>query len=295
MRISAKIMAENIKANLAKQSAQLSKTQIEIATGKKINSLSDDPEGVGKVLDYRTTLSTIDQYQQNITDAKTRVEYTETILGQINGLVNDAKDIASNADTENGEALAEEVANIRDQILSLANSRYNGSYIFSGDSTNTEPFEYDEISGDYQYNGDDGSHSVMVGEGIQITLDADGSEMFTETVSGSGDTVFDVLDDLEAALLSGDETGISDTVALLADIDENLEMERSKFAAAYSRLEDTEERWTTLSNAVETMRSDVEDADVTEAAVDLQLQQTSYELLLQVASEVLQPTLLDFL
>ncbi|BBO79824.1 flagellar hook-associated protein 3 [Desulfosarcina ovata subsp. sediminis] len=291
MRISAKIMADNIKANLAKQSAQLSKTQTEISTGKKINSLSDDPEGVGKVLGYRTTLSAIDQYQQNITDAKTRVEYTETILGQINDLVNDAKEIASNADTQDGEALAEEIANIRDQIMSLTNSKYNGSYIFSGDLTDTAPF--DETTGDYE--GDDGSHSVMVGEGIQITLNADGGEMLTETVSGNDDTVFNVLDDLEAALRSGDETGVSDTVELLANIDENLEMERSKLAAMYTRLEDTENRWAVLSEAVETMRSDVEDTDVTEAAIDLQLQQTSYELLLQVASEVLQPTLLDFL
>ena len=59
MRISARIMADNIKANLAKQSTQLMQTQVQIATGKRINSLSDDPGDVGKVLDYRTTLTTI--------------------------------------------------------------------------------------------------------------------------------------------------------------------------------------------------------------------------------------------
>ena len=58
MRISAKIMADNIKANLAKQSAQLMNTQLKLASGKRINRPSDDHIGIGKVLGYRSTLST---------------------------------------------------------------------------------------------------------------------------------------------------------------------------------------------------------------------------------------------
>ena len=147
MRVSSRIMAENIKSYLAKQSTALIETQTQIATGKKINSLSDAPGDIGKVLDYRTTLSKIEQYQENITDAKTRVEYTETVLGQINDLVNDAQTIASNPDTENREALALEVANIRDQIAGLVNTKYAGNYLFHGDLTDTAPF--DETTGAY--------------------------------------------------------------------------------------------------------------------------------------------------
>lgn len=287
MRISARIMADNIKANLARQNTQIMKTQVQIATGKRINSLSDDPGDVGKILDYRKTLASIDQYRQNITDAKTRVEYSETVLGQINELLNDAKSIASNADTDNKEALGQQVANIRDQIMGLTNSKYAGSYIFSGYLTDTPAF--DETTGDY--NGDSGTRNVIVGEGVQVTLDCDGSAMFIE----SGDNLFTVLDDLEAALNADNMAGIEATVDPLNRIDDQLELVRSQAAATYNRLETTDDHWHTFSNSVETMRSTVEDVDVTEAAIDLQLQQTSYELLLQVAAEVIQPTLLDFL
>ena len=290
MRISSKIMAENIKANLNKQGTLFMKSQVEIATGKRINSLSDDAKGIGKVLGYRSTLSTIGQYQQNITDAKTRIEYTETILGQIDEMVNDAKHIALDSDTQDREALADQIANIRDQVYSLMNSKYNGGYIFSGDMTDTASF--DKASGNY--NGDGGVHGVMVGQGIQLTLEADGGDIFTDPASGT-DTVLHVLDDLEAALIADDDVAIGATVPPLANIDEHLELVRSRFASAYKRLEDTEDRWDILSNAVESMRSTVEDADVTEAAIDLQLQQASYELLLKVAAEVVQPTLVDFL
>ena len=103
MRVSSRIMAENIKSYLARPKHRPDRNADPDCHRKKINSLSDAPGDIGKVLDYRTTLSKIEQYQENITDAKTRVEYTETVLGQINGLVNDAQTIASNPDTENRE------------------------------------------------------------------------------------------------------------------------------------------------------------------------------------------------
>jgi flagellar hook-associated protein 3 FlgL len=290
MRISSKIMADNIKANLTKQSLQLMKSQLKIATGKRINNLSDDPGGMEKVLNYRTTLATIEQYQQNITDAKTRVEYTETVLGQINDMINDATTIASNPDSDNREALAQQISNMRDQIMGLANSKYANNYLFHGQLTDAPPF--DETTGAYDASaGSDGIHRVIIGDGIQVTLNADGSDMFIE----SGDNVFSVLDDLETALLADNDTAIAATVDPLFRLGEQLEVVRSGHAASYNRLESTDDHWEAFNLSVENMRSAVEDADVTEAAIDLQLQQASYEVLLQVAARVIQPTLVDFL
>ena len=109
MRISAKIMAENIKANLAKQTSQLMKTQLKLASGKRINMISDDHIGMGKVLGYRSTLSAINQYQENITDGETRVKYAETVLDQINDFVRQAKSIAYNTGAEDKASLAGEI------------------------------------------------------------------------------------------------------------------------------------------------------------------------------------------
>jgi flagellar hook-associated protein 3 FlgL len=291
MRISARIMAENIKANLNKQSLQLMNSQTKIATGKRINSLSDDPSGMEKVLNYRTTLATIEQYQLNITDAMTRVEYTETVLGQINDLVDDATTIASNPDSDSREAFAQQIANMRDQILGLANTKYGNNYIFHGQFTDTAPFD---ASGAYVNDllpGSHADHSVLIGDGIQVTLNTDGSDMFIE----SGDNLFTILDNLEAALLADNDAAISATVDPLYRIGDQLQAVRSGMAATYNRLKTTDEHWLSFSNSVENMRSKVEDADIAEAAIDLQLQQTSYEMLLKVAAEVVQPTLVDFL
>jgi flagellar hook-associated protein 3 FlgL len=287
MRISSKIMADNIKTNLAKQSAQLMKTQMKLASGKRINRLSDDYIGMGKVLSYRSTLSTIDQYRENITDAQTRVKYTETILGQIHDFLREAKSMASNPGTEDKTPIAEAINDIRNQTLGLANSRYGKNYLFSGHLSDTPAFD----PGTYAYNGDGGSHRVMVGEGITVELEADGSQMFIE----SGDNLFQVLDDLEAALTADDPVAIRAAVDPLERIGDRIQISRSGLASDYRRLEATNDYWTSFGNSVETMRSDVEDADITQSAIDMQVQQTAYEVLLATAAQVIQPTLVDFL
>jgi flagellar hook-associated protein 3 FlgL len=280
-------MADNIKANLAKQSTQLMKTQMKLASGKRINRPSDDHIGIGKVLGYRTTLSTIGQYQENITDAQTRVKYTETVLGQIHDFLREAKSIASNPGTDDKTALAQAVKDIRDQVLGLANTKYGKNYIFSGHLTSTPAFD----PATYAYNGDSGSHLVMVGEGITVALEADGSQMFID----GGDNLFQVLDDLEAALNADDSVGIKAAVDPLERIGDRIQITRSGLSSDYGRLESTSDYWSSFENSVESMRSDVEDADITQAAIDMQVQQTAYEVLLATAAQVIQPTLVDFL
>jgi flagellar hook-associated protein 3 FlgL len=283
-------MAEHIKANLARQSAQLMETQMKLASGKRINKPSDDPGGMGKVLDYRTTLNTIEQYRENILTAKTRVEFSESILGEIGDFIEQAKDIATNPGGDNKIAFVQQVENIREQVLGLANQRYGDSYLFSGHLSDTPPFGG---TSPYAYNGDGGSHQVMVGEGITIQVEADGSQMF---IDGT-DNLFQVLDDLETALATEpfDPVAVEATVDPLYRLADRLELTRSSLAADYKRMERTEEHWKDFANAVETMRQSVEDADITQAAVDMQVQQTNYEVLLATAGQIIQPTLVDFL
>ena len=287
MRISAKIMADNIKANLARQSSQLMATQLKLATGKRINRPSDDHTGIGKVLGYRSTLDKIDQYRENITDAQTRVQYTETILGQIHDFLREAKSIAANPGIEDKTAFVEAVHDIRDQTLGLANSKYGKNHLFSGHLTDVPAF--DPVTN--AYNGDGGSHRVTIGEGVSVELEADGSQIFVE----GGDNLFQVLEDLEAALSVDDRVAIRAAIVPLERIGDQIQIVRSGLSTDYRRMAFTDDYWGTFSNSVETMRSSVEDADITKAAIDMQVQQTAYEVLLATAGQVIQPTLVDFL
>ncbi|PIE67114.1 MAG: flagellar hook-associated protein 3 [Deltaproteobacteria bacterium] len=290
MRISAKIMADHIKANLARQSTQMMETHQKLVSGKRINKPSDDPGGMGKVLDYRKTLSSIEQYRENILTAKTRLEFSESILGEVGEFIEQAKDIATNPGGENRSPFIQQIRNIREQVLGLANQRYGQHYLFAGHLSGSPPFGG---TSPYAYNGDAGSHHVMVGEGITIQVEADGSQMF---IDGT-DNLFQVLEDLETALATDpfDLAAVEATVDPLYRIADRLELTRSELAADYKRMERTDDHWKNFANAVETMRQTVEDADIAQAAVDMQVQQTNYEVLLATAGQIIQPTLVDFL
>jgi flagellar hook-associated protein 3 FlgL len=124
-------------------------------------------------------------------------------------------------------------------------------------------------------------------------MDADGSQMFID----AGDNLFQVLDDLETALTTVpyNPAAVQSTVDPLYRIADRVQLARSGLASDYKRLERTDAFWKQFGNAVETMRQKVEDADITKTAVDMQVQQTAYEVLLATSAQIIQPTLVDFL
>lgn len=290
MRVSNAMMAENIQNYLYKQTKALLKTQESIASGKRINRLSDDPIGMGQALGYRRTISKLEQFNENITSARQHLDTVENILAAVTELLEDTKDIAADQDPSMRSMMADQVVTIRDQIFQLANSRNNGNYLFSGDLTDTQPFERDTATGVYSYEGDGGTKDHIIGEGLQVSITADGSQIF----QGAGD-VFDVLNDLEAALRADDGEGVTDQLPLLSEIVEGLNGVRAVNAGQSKRLEATQNYNKAFNVNVSDLLSQVEDTDIVEAAINLQLQETAYEITLATAAKIIQPNLMNFL
>ena len=151
MRVTNKMMTDNITVNLSRQIQQLYEKQKMISSGKKIHRPSDDPVAAGKVLDYRKTLAAIEQYGDNITLGKTRLELSETVLDEtyelLNSAINMATDEASGPLDTRPTTLAG-IKTLRDQIVHLANSKQGDNYLYSGHQTDTVPFSHQiEING----------------------------------------------------------------------------------------------------------------------------------------------------
>jgi flagellar hook-associated protein 3 FlgL len=147
------MMSNSIILHLQRQAEQLYKVQTEIATGKRLNKPSDDPIGMEQVLDYRTQLAVIDQYQNNIDQGKILIESNDLTLELIDELVGLAREFAleygdENLPPEDKQMAAREVQGIYDQIVALVNSKFDANYIFSGHQTDTPPFSnFVEITG----------------------------------------------------------------------------------------------------------------------------------------------------
>ena len=301
MRVSNRQIVNIVKSDLFRNAAQLLKAEEKVATRKLINRPSDDPIGMGKVLDYRKTLSSIDQYNNNIVSAKNRTEFTDTLLENLYDLLGQAKQISTEhsneLDPELRQGAAQQVEGIYDQVLAIANTRYNGNYLFAGHKTDTQPFTKD---GNYNatYNGDSGEISIIVGEGAQVRINLTGNEVFTGVAVASGTNVFDDLRDIKVALEAEpfDGSVVSSLADNLAKGANQVEGATVRQSITYKRLETTENHWDKFKNSVENMLSKIEDVALATAIVELQAQETAYEVSLATAAKMFnKKSLVDFL
>jgi len=288
MRVTNSMMTTTVKRNLFRQAERLANKQEIMSSGKKINRPSDDPLGYGKILDYRKTLSSLDQYDRNIQNAKNRIEFLETTLEGVDELIVDAKNWAVNqsgSETMDREAAITSVQNLRDQLVQLGNAKMGNVYVFAGFQSLTPPFD---ASG--TYSGDDGYYSVMTADSMEMQVEADGSRVF----QGAED-VFDALDQLLVGLQTDDATLIRGQIDRFDQAKGQVEVVRAESAAKYEQLELAEQQTAKLKLTFEEMMDSTEKANVEETIIDFNNQELAYEMSLNAAAKIIQPTLMQFL
>ena len=294
MRVTNKLMADTVTGSLFKNVEQLLKTQDVLSSGKRINKSSDDPIGIGKVLDYRKTICAINQYDRNIAHGESWLSFTDSTLDSVGDSLIRAKELAlsqanATANAETMRAVAEEVKTIYDHILQLANTKLGNSYIFAGHEIDTVPFSRDD---DYitSYNGDKGEISIIAGENVEIGINVNGEELFLSEVN-----IFGILRELKTGLETNDSAAISDQLEPLDDALDQILKAMADAGAKLNRLETTENHWADFKLNIEHMLSDTEDADMIKTVTDLASQETAYQASLAASARVIQPSLLDFL
>ena len=302
MRVTPKITINNFIRNIHQQAGAILKTQQQIASQKRINKISDDPNGMGQVLGYRDKIATIEQYKENIDRAISQLETNELTLDFASDLVLTAQRMAENysgvdVSPEEKRLVAQQIKDLYEQLESLANSTFNDNYIFAGHATDTAPFSHD-AGYNSTYHGDDGQLRVMVGENVEININADGRNIFQNAANG-GVNLFDELKNLVDGLENADPVAgsaqIQATVSPLYEARQQINDRRAEYAPALYRLQYTDEYWDNLKPKMQGMLADTEQADITQAALELKNLEVAYETTLATAARIIQPSLMDFL
>lgn len=287
MRVTHQSASESVINNVRQQSGQILKTQETIASGKRINRASDDPRGMARILDTRQLLSSLAQYQRNITQGEIRIDALETTLATVDDFIARARGIVANADQDidSQAVLADDVAKIREQVIQLANNHLGDTYLFAGHNTATAPFLDDGT-----YVGDNGSYRIQVGQTSEMVLQMDGNTVFKDT-----EDIFLILEELQTALENGDSVQVQNQAAPLARFQEHLQNVRADIGVGNDQLETSSNYLDKFILNTETYLADMEEADLTEAVLALKFQNTVYEAALVAAVDLIQPSLLQFL
>jgi flagellar hook-associated protein 3 FlgL len=297
MRVSNTIIYDTIKLRLSKITEQLNKANTIVATGKRILKLSDDPVGLAQGLNIKSALSNIEQMGRNITMGKSWLAASESAMSQVQDVISEAKTLCvqmanSGVDASERRSAAETVQNLLEELVSLANTEVNGRYIFAGLETDTAPFSL-ESDNSVTYHGDNNAFTVKIGKDATVQVGSDGEAVFGTL--GQPDDVFRAFDDLKTALENNDISGIQ---AGMSDLDSRFDHVASKISDIGSkmlRMEMKENIFQDLDLTNTERLSTIEDADITEAILDLQAKELAYQAALSSASKVLQMSLLDYM
>lgn len=112
---------------------------------KRINKPSDDPTGAATVLNLRTTLSSYDQYTENASTAKSWLSSSDSTLTQVSTILTKLKALAEQGATgtmtaDNRQQIAYEARQYYEQLVSLANTEYQGKSIYAGQDTDEDAY-----------------------------------------------------------------------------------------------------------------------------------------------------------
>jgi flagellar hook-associated protein 3 FlgL len=290
MRVTNKIIAAQIKDTIAQNTQRLQESQFAIASGRRINKPSDDPIGTTQALKQRIRIDRINQLNRNINDSLGFLNRTDTVLGEVRSQLVRAKEIAlaqasGTASADTRALAAKEVAAILEDVVTLANTEFNGRFIFAGRKTQNKPF--DLAGAVVTYHGDDGSIQRQIGFDATIQTNVPGNDVFAQ--------VFDTLIDLKETLQQSDAAGIEATLDELdTDIAAILTIQ-SDVGVRVSRLETQKERLLASKVEFTQILSDTEDVDLAEAITEFSLKQTALQAALESAARIIQPSLLNFL
>ena len=176
--------------NILRQQERLNETQMQLATGKKINKPSDDPSAATQLVKLSGLKSNTQQYDRNIDAARNQLELQESVLSNVSNVLQRVRELvvqANNAtqSNESRAAIADELYNRIDELLQYANTKDpDGEYIFSGFNARTPAYVK---SGDgYVYQGDQGERYLQVSEDTQIAVRNSGEDIFRGALNGDG-------------------------------------------------------------------------------------------------------------
>jgi len=300
MRVTNNMLTQNLLKNLQIANNKMDLIQQQLASGQRITKPSDDPVKIETAMRLKGTLSRMEQWQKNAGQGLAFMDTTEGILANMTSMLQRVRELAvQGANGANAkEDLAQigtEIKELTEQFRVLANSQYGAKYIFSGTKTDQIPMPQPYTVGGFQWQGNEERIVVEVGANLNMPISINGKELFGIDTEGGSSAFFQTLTDLSQAINDNNSAGIDQA---LGEIDQHIDRVlsvRAELGARTNRLEVINNQ---LENSVINLKknlSDIQDVDMAEAIMEFQSIQNTFRAALSVGSQIIQPSLVDFI
>ena len=177
----------NVSFALNRHYEVMARLQEQAYTGSRINRVSDDSFVAYRVLGLNSQQKLLGNYMNNISEA---IYVLDDSTVQIQSMVDAIRDtktgltqILSGTYTEdNRETFAEQINETLEQMVSLANTKHVGQYLFGGGNTGTVPYAVQRTDGEITsvtYQGSFQQRNIEVAPGVQSNAYHIGENIFS--------------------------------------------------------------------------------------------------------------------
>ncbi|NOX36875.1 MAG: flagellar hook-associated protein 3 [Calditrichaeota bacterium] len=270
--------------------------QRNLATGKRINQISDDPEKIETVIRYRRMLTLNQRFEQNIDNALDFMYFTSQVLDDSANVIARLKELAIQGVDSIGDdewnAFVKQYDEMLDKLVQLANSKFKDRYLFGGVNVNKAPFilSPDRSRVDTNPDGVSGALKVELGNGKVDAYNVSGQEAFLSPVN-----VFDVVIQVRDAFKNQDAQEINRLIPQLDAALDQILQENAKLGAKINRFQLLRQQYDSEDLRIQEFLSKIEDTDLAQTVVDLQMEQTALETALRALAQTVNISLVDFI
>jgi flagellar hook-associated protein 3 FlgL len=279
--------------NQTRQDAQ--DALLQLSSGRKVNQPSDDPAAAALLVENNDQTTFTTRYLESLNSIQGQLQTADSTLSSIGTALQSAITLGVQgangtlSDTDR-QAIAGELQGVRDQLIGLTNTAFQGRYLFSGTVTSTPPFVADNtVPSGVRYDGNDAVNHVTVGDGYQLAVNQPGSQLFV----APGTDMFQAMTNMIQAMQSN--SGFDVAVTGLRRAFDHISTQRVFYGNSMNQAQSQ----TTYLNAAKVQLSQQENtiagADMEAAASRLVNAQNATNATLSAMGRISQLSLFDYL
>ncbi len=302
LRISSLHLHDMLMQDLRTNQSRMNSLQHQLATGKRINAPSDDPINIGRALAIGGQVSDIEGYLETIADSREILDATDDSLDSVHGSLRKFRDLmlrgmSGNATQEDRDAIAVELAQVKESMRHALNASHGDRYLFAGTATTTVPFPAPGNG----FSGNSQTVLRQIGQNTTIDVNVAGDAVVGSTTGATLDlmSMFDLVDATITRLTSGVPADIvelqTDGIPAIDAMIDNVSSVRASVGSRLQRVEAAEQVLLDSKQRLTDTKSRIEDADMAEVMIEFQSANTLYQASLAAGARMMQTSLLDFL
>jgi flagellar hook-associated protein 3 FlgL len=306
MKISTTYLYDRAVAQMTTSQSNLAKSQAQLSSGKNVLRPSDAPEEAVGIQRLKSVIARQESFEQAIQTTENRLKTEETALEGVSNLLTRLKELAIQASNDtNGpkdrEIIAIEMQGLQEDLLSFANTRdANGAYLFSGSRVFTPAFAQ-QPDGEVIYQGDETINLVEVGDQRQLRGNRTGTQVFDRVVRTNPDgtqfgvSFFQSVQDLVSAVRTSDRLNMNRGIAELTNLSDSVSLSIARVGSDMNVVSGQRAVLEETKLQLQTVLSNAEDLDYTEAVTKMQKQMLALEASQASFAQISRLSLFDYI